>query len=133
MSWKTKYDACRPEGRISHSHKQLLPCSLHGMKVGLLLHSTDALKMRARVLPSLLLAVVLLAAPLYLVARAPLAHRDQKSSSSLVQVDLALSLEHGSKSSKAPLVQLEFYGEALCPGLPQLSLALLSASALLCD
>ena len=104
---------------------------MHGLKAGLLLHSTDALKMRARVLPSLLLAVVLLAAPLYLVARAPLAHRDLKSSSPLVQVDLALSHEHGSKSSKTPLVQLDFYGEALCPGLPQLSLALLFAFALL--
>ena len=90
------------------SHKHFIPCSVHGLKVGLLLHSTDALKMRARVLPSLLLAVVLLAAPLYLVARAPLAHRDLKNSSPLVQVDLALPHEHGNESSKTPLVQLDF-------------------------
>ena len=62
-----------------------------------------------------LLAVVVLAAPLYLLARASLLHREPGSGAPRVQEDYTPLQPH---QDKAPPVQLDFYGEALCPGLP---------------
>lgn len=62
-----------------------------------------------------LLAVVVLAAPLYLLARASLGLRERDSGALRAQEDYT-PLQP--RPEKAPLVQLDFYGEALCPGLP---------------
>ena len=62
-----------------------------------------------------LLAVLVLAAPLYLLARASLVHREWDSGALRAQEDYTPLQPH---PEKAPLVQLDFYGEALCPGLP---------------
>ncbi len=62
-----------------------------------------------------LLAVLVLAAPLYLLARASLLLRERESGAVRAQEDYTPLQPH---SEKAPLVQLDFYGEALCPGPP---------------
>ena len=62
-----------------------------------------------------LLAVLVLAAPLYLLARASLVHREWDSGALRAQEDYTPLQPH---PEKAPLVQLDFYGEALCPGTP---------------
>lgn len=84
--------------------------STHTSYGGSLLRRADALTMRPP-----LLAVLLLAAPLYLLARASLVHREWDSGARRAQGDYTPLQPH---PEKARLVQLDFYGEALCPGPP---------------
>jgi hypothetical protein len=70
--------------------------------------------MVARALRTLLPAVVLLAAPLYLFAHVSLTQRESRGLT--VQTDAAEQPVHVGQGGAAPRVQLNFYGEALCPG-----------------
>jgi len=71
-------------------------------------------EMVARALRTLLPAVVLLAAPLYLFAHVSLTQRESRGLT--VQTDAAEQPVLVGQGGAAPRVQLNFYGEALCPG-----------------